>query len=104
MHYNQLFTTITFPTRIDPNHHTSSLIDVTLTTITQTVITADPILPPISDHIPTLTRFQTRDTFQHHPTPCPTNNTALTDNTSSPAQLPRSTQFHSPQLMPHQQN
>jgi hypothetical protein len=55
--HNGLYTTITTPTRYDPIHHTSSLIDVTLTTLTATTTTAGTISPPITDHLPTYTTF-----------------------------------------------
>jgi hypothetical protein len=55
--HNGLHTTITTPTRYDPIHMTATLIDVVLTTLTQTITTAGTISPPISDHLPTYTAF-----------------------------------------------
>ena len=52
---NNLHTTITTPTRHDPQHNTASLIDVTLTTLVDTEVTAGTISPPITDHQPTYT-------------------------------------------------
>ena len=57
---NNLHTTITTPTRYDPYHKTSSLIDITLTTLTQTTTTAGTISPPITDHLATYTIFNTK--------------------------------------------
>jgi hypothetical protein len=54
---NDLYTTITTPTRYDQHHKTSSLIDVTLTTLKQTKITSGTISPPLSDHLPTYATF-----------------------------------------------
>ena len=55
---NSLHTTITTPTRYDPVHaDTATLIDCTLTTLTDTDTTAGTISPPISDHLPTCTIF-----------------------------------------------
>jgi hypothetical protein len=55
---NNLHTTITTPTRYDPaNEDTATLIDHTLTTRTDTQITAGTISPPITDHLPTYTIF-----------------------------------------------
>jgi hypothetical protein len=48
--YN-LSTTITTPTRYDQHHNTASLIDVVLTTLTETHITSGTISPPMSDHL-----------------------------------------------------
>jgi hypothetical protein len=49
---NNLHTTITTPTRYDPHHHnTKTLIDVILTTLTETHITSGTISPPLSDHL-----------------------------------------------------
>ena len=54
---NNLHTTITTPTRYDSRYDTSTLIDVTLTTLTETPVTAGTLSPPLSDHLPTLTIF-----------------------------------------------
>lgn len=54
---NDLYTTITTPTRYDQYHKTSSLIDITLTTLKQTKITSGTISPPLSDHLPTYATF-----------------------------------------------
>lgn len=55
---NNLHTTITTPTRFDPVHvTTATLIDHTLTTLTDISITAGTISPPLSDHLPTYTIF-----------------------------------------------
>jgi hypothetical protein len=59
---NNLHTTITTPTRHDPHHNTATLIDCTLTTLTDAAITAGTISPPITDHLPTCTII-------HKPTP-----------------------------------
>jgi len=52
---NNLHTTITTPTRYDPQHDTGTSIDVILTTLTTTDITAGTISPPIADHLATYT-------------------------------------------------
>jgi hypothetical protein len=57
LNHNGLYTTITTPTRQDPIHHTYSLIDATLTTLTATTTTAGTISPPLTDHLPTYTTF-----------------------------------------------
>jgi hypothetical protein len=49
---NGLRTTITTPTRYDNRYDSHTLIDVILTTLTQTTITSGTISPPISDHRP----------------------------------------------------
>jgi hypothetical protein len=49
MQFNDLFTTITQPTRTDPVSHTQTCIDTTMTTITQPVL-AGIVSPPITDH------------------------------------------------------
>jgi hypothetical protein len=55
---NNLHTTITTPTRYDPvNTNTATLIDHTLTTLTEVNVTAGTISPPLSDHLPTCTIF-----------------------------------------------
>jgi hypothetical protein len=59
---NNLHSTIITPTRHDPHHKTSSLIDTILTTQTQTDVTAGTISPPLSDHLPIYTIF-------HNPIP-----------------------------------
>ena len=56
---NNLYTTITTPTRYNTQYGTSTLIDPTLTTLTRLDITAGTISPPLSDHLPTLTVFHT---------------------------------------------
>ena len=56
---NNLHTTIITPTRYDPQHNTATLIDVTLTTLVDTEITAGTISPPITDHQPTYTTLHT---------------------------------------------
>jgi hypothetical protein len=64
---NNLHTTITTPTRYDPHHqNTATTIDVTLTTRTQTPITAGTISPPLSDHLPTYTIFHNPVQRQQH--------------------------------------
>jgi len=68
---NNLHTTITTPTRYDPVHNTATLIDPTLTTITETSITAGTISPPLSDHLQTYTIF-------HKPIPRQTRNSQKT--------------------------
>ena len=75
---NNLHTTIITPTRYDPHHDTATLIDNTLTTLTDTEITAGTISPPITDHLPTCTIF-------HKPTPRNTN----TNKTLTTAQYNR---------------
>jgi hypothetical protein len=52
---NNLHTTITTPTRYDTRYDAQTLIDVTLTTLTQTAATAGTISPPLSDHLPNYT-------------------------------------------------
>jgi hypothetical protein len=54
---NNLHTTITTPTRYDPHHHTATLIDVIITTLTDTATTAGTLSPPITDHLPIYTIF-----------------------------------------------
>ena len=48
---NNLYTTITTPTRTDPVHNTETLIDHILTT-THAPIMAGTLAPPITDHLP----------------------------------------------------
>lgn len=50
---NNLYTTITTPTRYDTHHNTRTLIDVILTTLTEKQITSGTISPPLSDHLST---------------------------------------------------
>ena len=59
---NNLHTVITTPTRYDQRHNTTTLIDVILTTLTSTAITAGTMSPPITDHLPIYAIF-------HLPTP-----------------------------------
>lgn len=55
---NDLHTTITTPTRYDATHpDTATLIDNTLTTLTEIEVTAGTVAPAITDHLPTLTIF-----------------------------------------------
>ena len=54
---NSLYTTINTPTRYNNRHHSTTLIDVILTTRTDTTITAGTMSPPITDHLPIYTIF-----------------------------------------------
>ena len=51
MQLNNLYTTITTPTRTDPHHGTETIIDVIITNLTQTRVTSGTISPPMSDHL-----------------------------------------------------
>jgi hypothetical protein len=55
---NNLYSTITTPTRYDTVHNTTTLIDVILTTM-RTDTTAGTIAPQLSDHLPIYTIFHT---------------------------------------------
>jgi hypothetical protein len=59
---NNLNTTITTPTRYDPVHKTSTLIDVILTTLNETHTTSGTVSPPISDHLQTYVILHTQST------------------------------------------
>jgi hypothetical protein len=57
---NNLTTTITTPTRQDPHHKTSTLIDVILTTLNETKVTSGTLSPPLSDHFQTYAIFYSK--------------------------------------------
>ena len=57
---NNLTTTITTPTRQDPHHKTSTLIDVILTTLNETKVTSGTLSPPLSDHLQTYAIFYSK--------------------------------------------
>jgi hypothetical protein len=57
--HNNLHNTIITPTRHDPVHNTSTILDITITTLTTTPVTAGTISPPITDHLPIITIFHT---------------------------------------------
>jgi hypothetical protein len=69
---NNLNTTITTPTRYDPHHNTATLIDVILTTLTETHITSGTISPPLSDHLLTYAIFHKPPPRQQNKTKCKT--------------------------------